>query len=117
ARNRWVHHHDVRSARDACDRRDIADEIEVELIVKRYIDRVWSSRQEQRVTVRGRTRDRLGADIASRARPVLDDEWLTEPLRQPLPHQAREDVTHAAGWKADDNAHRPRRIGLSPSET
>ena len=30
---RWVHHHHVRRAGDACNRRNIADEIEVKLFV------------------------------------------------------------------------------------
>ena len=41
--------------------------------------------QEKRVAVRGRPHDRFGGDIAARAWPVLDDEWLTKTLRQPLP--------------------------------
>src|SRR5262245_63617139 len=49
-------------------------------------------------------------------RPVLDDEWLTETLRQPLTDQAGKHVDHAARGKAGDQAHRPRRIGLRPSE-
>src|SRR5262249_56520811 len=48
--------------------------------------------------------------------PVPHDEWRAEPLRQPLSHQARDDVTCAAGGKADNDAHRPRRIGLRPSK-
>ena len=72
--------------------------------------------QQQRVAVRRRAHDRLGADIAAGARPVLDDEWLAEPLRQPLADQARDDVGAAAGGKADDDAHRPRRIGLRPRD-
>ena len=48
--------------------------------------------QEKRVAVRRRTHDRFGADIAAGTRPVLDDEWLAEPLRQPLTDQARDDV-------------------------
>jgi hypothetical protein len=31
----------------------------------------------------GPAHDRLNADIAIRARPVLDDEWLAESLREP----------------------------------
>ena len=30
-----------------------------------------------------------GYDIAASAWSVVDDEWLSKPLRQPLPHQAR----------------------------
>src|SRR5271169_3758430 len=61
--------------------------------------------------------DRLRANIATGAWPVLDEEVLSEPLRQPLRHQARDDVGAAAGGKADDQAHRPRRIGLRPCDT
>jgi hypothetical protein len=32
--------------------------------------------------------DRFGGDIVSGARPVLNEEWLTEPLRKPLTDQA-----------------------------
>ena len=43
--------------------------------------------------------------IATSAQLVLDDEWLAEPLRQPLTHQASENVGVAAGREADDNPH------------
>src|SRR5262245_13357167 len=62
--------------------------------------------------VRGRTHDRLGADITASARPVLDDKLLTEPFRQELAHQTRDDVIPAASGSHNDHAHRPRRIGL-----
>jgi len=91
-RNRWVQHQDVGVANDASDRRDIADKIVIELVVERRVDRVRRADQEQRIAVGGRTHDRLGADIGAGARAVLDDELLTEPLRQPLAHQARGDV-------------------------
>ena len=106
----------MRLADDARDRRDVADEIEIELFVQRRVDRVRRSDQEERVAIGGRTHDRLGGDIAAGTRPVLDDEWLAEPLRQPLAHEAREDVGRAAGSKANDDAHRPRRIGLRPCD-
>ena len=115
-RNRGMYHHDEGTADQARDRRDVANEIEIEFVVKRRIDRVRRTDQEQRVAVRSRAHDRLGGDIAACARPVLDDELLAEPLRQPLTDQTREDVVRAAGGKADDDAHRPRRIGLRPSE-
>src|SRR5215813_12789703 len=46
------------------------------------------------------------------SRPVLNDEWLAQALRQPMTHQACEDVGRPASGKADNDAHRPRRIGL-----
>src|SRR5262249_8756447 len=50
------------------------------------------------------------------ARSVLDYERLTEPLRQPLSDQAGRDVVPAARGGRYDQAHRPRRIGLRPSD-
>jgi hypothetical protein len=41
---------------------------------------------------------------------------LAEALRQPLPYQSRDDVTWASGGKADNDAHRPRWIGLRPRD-
>src|SRR5262245_43377481 len=58
----------------------------------------------------------FGADVAIRAWPVLDDEWLTQPLCQPLPHETRRDVRPAPRRKANDDAHWPRRIGLRPRD-
>jgi hypothetical protein len=71
---------------------------------------------EERVAIRGRTHDGLGGDIAACARPVLDKEWLAEPLREPLTHQARDYVDTAARGKADEGAHRLGRIGLRPRD-
>ena len=64
----------------------------------------------------GGTRDRFHGEVATRARAIVDDEWLAEPLREPLPDQAREHVGRAAGHATDDKAHRARRIGLPPGE-
>jgi hypothetical protein len=72
--------------------------------------------QEERVAVRRRIHDHFGGNIAAAARPVLDDELLTKPLRQPLPYQARGDVGQAARGSADDQSHRPRRVGLRPRD-
>ena len=44
-RNRWIDHHDIGHADDACDRRDVADEIEIELVVERRVDRVRRTAQ------------------------------------------------------------------------
>src|SRR5215510_8003219 len=112
--NRWMHRYDVRLPVNACDRRDVADEIETELVIERGVDRVPTADYEQRVAVRRCAHDRLGADIAARAWSILDDERLTEPLRQPLTDQARDDVSWAAGGKTDNDAHGPAWIGLRP---
>ena len=66
------------------------------------------------MTIGGRVHDHLGRDVAARARPVLDDKRLAEPLGQSLTGQARDDVAASAGVKADDQAYRPLRIVLRP---
>src|SRR5271156_99397 len=111
-RNRWVHFHDLGYADDTGDRRDVVNEIEIELAIKRRVDRVPRADQEQRIAIRGRAYYRLGADIAAGTWPVLDDEWLSEPLREPLPHQTGEDIGNASRGKTNDKAHRLRGIGL-----
>jgi hypothetical protein len=62
------------------------------------------------------THDRLGADVAAATRPVVDNKLLAEPLRQPLSDQACPDVEATTGREANDNAHRPRWIGLRPRD-
>src|SRR6266487_256059 len=76
-----IDHHDIRGAANARDRRDVTDEIEIELVVERRVDRVERTGQEKRVAVGRGTHDRLGADIAAATRPVVDNELLAEPLR------------------------------------
>jgi hypothetical protein len=102
---------------DARDRRDVADEVEAELVVECGVDRIRRRDKEQRIAVRGRTHDGFGGDIGGRSGPVFDEELLSEPLGQPLTDETRGDVGGAAGGKADNQAHRPRRIGLRPRET
>ena len=64
----------------------------------------------------GAPRHLLGGEIAGGADPVLDDELLAEPIGQPLSHETRGEIATAAGRKADDKTHRPRRIGLRPRD-
>ena len=111
-RHRWIHHHDEGHADDARDRRDVANEIEIKIVVERRTDRCRRADHEQRIAVRLRIHDRLGSNIAAGTWPILDHEGLTETLRQPLSYQARGDVGRAPGGKADDQAHRPCRIAL-----
>src|SRR5262245_16579930 len=115
-RCRCIDLHNKGSVAYACDRRSVLDEIEIELIVKHVGDPVSGNDQKQRMAVGGRTRHYLGGDLPLRARSILDDEWLAETLRQPLTNQAREDVGWTAGREADDDADRPRRVGLRESE-
>src|SRR5262249_41672886 len=112
----WMHRYDVRLPVNACDRRDVADEIETELVIERGVDGVPTADYEQRVAVRRCAHDRLGADIAARAGSILDDERLTEPLRQPLTHQTRDDVARTGRSERHDDAHRPRRISRAQAK-
>jgi hypothetical protein len=77
--NRRIDHHDALRAHDACDRRNVADEIEVEVIIERRVSCVRGADQEERIAVWGRLHDCLSPDVAACARSILDDELLTEP--------------------------------------
>jgi hypothetical protein len=94
--------------------RDVAYEVETEPVVEGRVDRIRRKGQKERVAIRWSTHDRLCGDIRPGAWAVLDDERLAKPLRQQLPHQPRNEVSAAAGRKADEDTHRPRWIGLSP---
>ena len=111
-RNVRAHRHDVRRARDASDGHDIANEVEVQLGIKRGVDRIRRIDQQNGVAVGRGVHDRFGADVVSGSGLVLDDELLAEPLRQPLRDHARGDVGAAAGREWHDDAHRTRWIGL-----
>ena len=82
-----MHEKDYRNADDTADRRDVADEIEIELLVERSVDCVRYAGEQERVSVGRRIHDQFGADIATR--PVLD---LAKPLRERLADQACSDV-------------------------
>jgi hypothetical protein len=71
-----MHHHYLGLVNEARDRRDVADEIEAELLVERHVDRDRRADREQGVAVGGRTHDRLGGDIGGGTDPVVDHERL-----------------------------------------
>ena len=79
-RNRGVHHHGIRGVDDTRDRRDVTDEVEIEVVVKCRVDGIRRQHKEQRVAVRRRSYDDFGANITTGARPVFDNELLAEPL-------------------------------------
>src|SRR5262245_24342672 len=107
-----MHVQDERNAINAGDRRGVANEIELEIIVQGRIDRVRSIGEEKRLAVRGRAHRHFGRDIAGSTRPVIDEKLLTQTVRQPLSDQARDYVDLTASSKANDDAHRPRWIDL-----
>ena len=58
---------------------------------------------------------RLGRDIAASAWAVLNDEWLTEPLRQPLTDQACDDVNSGArGDRNDADTYKRNTVAADP---
>src|SRR5262249_51011183 len=95
---------------------NVADEIEIEIVIKGRVPRVSRTSLQQRVAIRRSAHDRFGGEIAACARPVLDDKGLTEALRQPLAYQACVQVRHAARRKSNNQAHRPRWISMCPSD-
>src|SRR5215471_11847583 len=103
-------------AHDARDRRNVSDEIIVKSVKQGRVDRGGGPDHEQRITVCGCAHDGLNTDITAAPWAILDDELVAETLRQPLPYQARGGVVHGTGRKRDDDAYRPRRIGLRPSD-
>ena len=113
-RKRRMDIHHVGKADDAGDRDDVAQKVETELVVERGVDGIGRRHQQQRVAVRRGAHDRLGGDIGAAAGPAFHHDRLAEPLRQPLPGEPRGDVGGAARGIADDQADRPRRVGLRP---
>ena len=102
---------------DTRNRHDVAGQVEGELVVKSRIDGVRDRNLEVAYNRWAATYERLGGDIAARTRSIFHDELLAKTLRQPLRHQARYDVGDAAGGKTDQQAHRPRWIGLAPKRS
>src|SRR4051794_11396823 len=80
------------------------------------VDCVRRTNQKERIAVRGSVHDDLSGDIGGGAGPVFDDEWLAKTLRQPLSYQPGDDVVSAPGGETNDDAHRPRWIGLRPRD-
>jgi hypothetical protein len=76
--------------------------LKIELFIERRIDRVCPTDEEERVTIRRRTHHHLRRDIGACARPVLNDELLAKPFREPLANQTCDDIDPAAGGKADE---------------
>jgi hypothetical protein len=73
--------HDLGHAHNTGHRRDVANEIEVELFVQRCVDRSRRGDRKERVAIRSSSYDIFGGKITRRARPILDDKLLTKPLR------------------------------------
>ena len=115
-RNRRIDQNDLRHPDDACDRRDVADEVEIELLVERRVDGIRNGGEQQRVAV--------GGAFTTASVPILPPapgrlsvmKFCPSRCGQPLTDQARRDVDAAAGRETGDDVHRPRRIGLCGRE-
>src|SRR5438105_3916879 len=71
--NRWVYLHDKRRSIDACDRRDIANEIEIEFFVECCVDCIEWADQKKSVAVRCCLSDGIGAKTSASARSILNN--------------------------------------------
>src|SRR5262249_60099764 len=111
-----MHHDHVRYPHDTADRCDVSNKIETEICVEGGVNRIGGANLQKGVAIGGCLHNRFGGDIAGSTRPVLDYELLAKSLRQPLTHEACDDVGSPASRKADDDAHRSCRIGLRLSE-
>src|SRR5215831_12597628 len=111
-----MHLHAERLSADTRDWGDVTQKVVIESFKKGRVDCVPHGGQEQRMAIPWRKHDGFGGDIAAGPRAVLDDEWLAEPVGQPLSEKPRKDVGRTTRCKADDDAHRPRRIGLRPCD-
>src|SRR5262245_33972367 len=92
---RWIHDQGIRRERDTGDGRNVLDEMEIQVVVERRVDGVRRRYDQQRVTIGGRAHHGLGADVAARTWPVLDNERLAKSLGKPLRYQACKDVRPA----------------------
>src|SRR5262245_4482966 len=111
-----MYHHDIEFAANARNRHDVAEKIEIELVVERRVDGGSRTDRKERIAIWRRPHDGLGSNIATAAWPIFDDEWLAEPLRQPLADETREDVVRTARCNWDDDTNWPCWIGLRPRE-
>ena len=111
-----MHHHHEAFATDARDRRDIAKEIEAELIIERGIDRVRRTDQEERVAIRGCPHHHFGANVAASATAGFRLGIAGPAFPTAIDPSGARRCRATARGKANDQAHRPRWIGLRPSE-
>src|SRR5262249_7607521 len=93
-------------------RGNVPRHVEWQVVKHNRVDERRRRIEQQCVPVGRRIDYRLCRDVRTCPRPVFDNDLLTEPLRQPLPHNPAYSVSTAAGRPADDQPHRPCRIVL-----
>jgi hypothetical protein len=110
-RDRRMRHQQVGNDAEKRNRRQILGKVEIRFGLCR-IERVGDRRHEQRVAVGRGARHRIGCDHAAVARPVFDNEGLTETDFHPLADQPGKDIRGRARSKSDHDLDRMGRIGL-----
>src|SRR5262249_16057433 len=80
-RERGIDHHEKGDNADTRNGRNIADEIEIEIVVNRRIDPVRRCYDEKGVSVRRWTDDDFSADIAAGAWSIVDNKRLAKSFR------------------------------------
>ena len=100
---------------DAGDRRDIADEIEIKLVVERRVDRVCRTDQEERVAVGG-ARTTASVAILVPHPAGFRRRMVGQAAPTAIGRSGVRRCRPPAGGKANNDPHRPRRIGLRPCD-
>ena len=112
-RKRRMHHQRIRRVADQADRRKILARIVADVLVERRPDRERAGIAEhQRVAVGLALRDRLGADGAAGAGPVVDHDLFAEQFAHLVGDAAADDRGAAARRERNHQRDRPARIVL-----
>src|SRR5215211_322912 len=112
-----VDHQNGQEPRGERDRRKILLGIVRELLVQRRVGRIGRDITEQdRIAIRRRPGDGLGAEIRRRARLILDDDRLANDFGHLGADQTGEEVGPAAGRVRHHQMDGLRRIGLRPRD-
>lgn len=83
-RKRRIYFHDVCHAYHSGHKRDVADQIEIQMVIERRVDCVRGKDHKQRVAVSRRAYDRFGGDIDRSTRPTDNCERLLVTLLRGL---------------------------------
>src|SRR5262249_24573429 len=86
---------------DACHWRDVRGKVEVELLVERRVCCVCQCQLKQCVAIGCGLCNGLRRQIASSSSSILDNDLLSEPLREPLANEPRKHINDAASGEAD----------------
>src|SRR5688572_21923682 len=101
-RQRWMYHEEIRIRGGQGDRRVVPQRVIRELRIGRHVRRQRADRAEKDgIAVRRRLLRHDRGDDATPARPVVDDDLLSEALGKLLTDLARQNIGRAARSKTD----------------